>query len=98
MSAKGLEKNWMDTLENVAKDFNNPQQFWEGIKRLKGTNTTNQHLEINNEKLLEDQDKERAHRELGNKYNKITAETNRNYDQQTEREEEEIIRGNANNV
>lgn len=55
-------------LKRTADQYLNPKDFWQIIRRLKGTKVqTNPHLNINNRKLTAYEGKEAAHREYGAK-------------------------------
>lgn len=69
------------------------------MKKLKGNKTTNnQHFIRNNIKLMEDEEKEEAFREIRQEVFKIRHEENREFDGGTEEEVEEFLMENENKL
>lgn len=89
-SVRLYNNNWENIIANTARKYTDPPKFWAAIKRLKGCNNAAQHLEKNNTKLIEDNEKEEAFREIWSNVFTITAEENAGYDEQTEREVEQF--------
>ncbi len=77
--------NWTKLMEKTALKYQNPQDFWRTIRKLKGnTCQQNQYLQQNNRKITKDEDKEEIHRAILENVFRITREENAHYDQQTE--------------
>lgn len=80
-------KNWEDLIKQTAEKYKDPPAFWAQIKKMRGSeNSNNQHLEVNNTKLVEEKDKERAFREIWSKVFTISPEENMQYNLNKERE------------
>lgn len=74
-------------MKNVSQSYGDPKKFWKQIKRLKGSKApASQHLIKNNIKLMENNEKEEAFREILQNVFKITQEENARYYIDTERE------------
>lgn len=72
-------------MEGLREDYKNPQKFWDNIRKLKGYSTSkNNHLIVNDNKLIHGKEKEGAHRNLWQNIFKITDEENDQYDQENE--------------
>ena len=88
-------KNWEKQINMAAKDYKNPQKFWNKIKQLKGNKTdTNHHLKVNNMIITNNKEKEETFKGIWQNIFKITDEENRQYDEETERQVNEYINEN----
>lgn len=91
--------NWAKLLEKTAMNYKEPQEFWRMIKKLKGNKTiASQHLQINNTKLINDKDKEAAHRSIWQEVFKISSQENAEYDREIEAEVERYLENNQDKI
>lgn len=93
------KENWTKLMETTAMKYEKPRDFWRLINRLKGNKTpTNQDLEVNNIKLINDKDKEAAHRAILQDVFKISPQENAEYDREKEEEVRRYLDAHQNKI
>lgn len=81
------ENKWKSLMEKTALNYKDPKVFWKNIKRLKGNKIQmNQYLEVNNTKLINDQEKEEAYRNIWKQVFRISPQENAEFDLEKETE------------
>lgn len=86
-------------MEGLITNYKNPQKFWYKIRKLKGYSTSkNNHLIVNDNKLIHDKEKEEAHRNIWQNTFKMTDEENDQYNRENEVRVEEDLSNNTNKI
>ena len=94
-SEKIRNKQWEKLIKDAAKDYKNPQKFWDKIKKLKGQNSNNNHhLKINDRIITDTKEKEETFRDIWKNIFRISPEENQNFDVAKETEVEAFIAEN----
>ena len=77
---------WQKAIDRTASKYREPKAFWQQIKRLSGSNNTQTHLKIDNQKITEDDEIENVFRDIWSKVFTILPEDNLLFDRQNERD------------
>lgn len=87
--------NWNKLMEATATKYKEPKEFWRAIKNQEGTKIqANNYLQVNNNKLISDKDKEEVHRTIQKEIFKIFPQENIEYDRDQEVKVESYLEGN----